>query len=380
MKTSTKSTLRRAAALAASTVLLTAVAACGGSDGGSKSSGGGGSDEAAASSAQERVDEALKPQAEIAITTPLKAAPSDKKVAYFIRYNLEAANAVAVWPDIVKKAGWEGRILAIDPTDPQAASNAIEQAISAGADYIVVHANGETTVKAGLAKAKAAKVPVFFVSGVGEVGGEKNGLYGNVQTVEGVAKNANTALDWAIADANGAANVLWVSYPDAEVLKLQEEITHKNFEKACPKCTWQRLDLSNDQINSPDATVSELRKNTDIKYVATSFAPSTFGLRKALDAAGLNDVKIILGSGDSKAHLDALRVGDVDIVDMFGVPDALFSSLDQLLRMDQGMDVEQSIHGPSNGQLFTKDTVGDADTWPGPDGYEEQYLKLWQIS
>jgi ABC-type sugar transport system substrate-binding protein len=380
-------TLRRAikktVSIASVAALLAALASCG--DDNDDSSGGpadgGGGDEAAVSAAQKVVDEGLEPQT-LDVSTPLNEPPEEGKLAYLIRVNLEGTARFEEWTEILAQVGWEGRTLAVDPTDPQSFSNAMKQAVSAGADYITVHGQGVDQMKPGMDAARAEGVPVFFFNGNDVPKGEENWVFGNISEPRGIVHDVDLILSSFIADSNGTGDVLYAGYPDLPILALVEPMNQEEFKKDCPECTYNLLDLSTAQLNNGDAPnliVSEIRKNPDIKYVATIVSFAFTGLRDALDAAGLNDVKIGISSAPNQ-WLDGVRAGEADFITVYPIGEALYACLDQLLRYDQGMDVEQEAHGVTPVQLYNQDTVGDTTEYDGPENFKEDYLKLWGVN
>ena len=377
--------IKKTVAAASVAALVTIMSACGGdSSGGSSSGGGGGSADAeAGDAATERVEAALEPITDIGITEPLESAPEPGKLVYFIRYNNESsAPYEEPFADIVDAVGWEGRILATDAADPQGTSNAMTQAISAGADYIIINATNLDAIGPGMEGAKAAGVPVFFLAGVDEPEGEANGLYGNVASLDNIVQGGVDLLDWAIADSDGAGDVMFVTYPDAPILAAAQGPIEDAFAENCPQCTLPTVEISTPQlVNGDSATtlISEIRKNPDITYVAMNVSAPALGLREALDSAGLNDVQIGVYAPTSD-QFGAVRDGDLAVIEAFGIPDSIYASMDQVFRLDQGMDVDQESHGVRPYQLFSEETIGDADIWDGPEDYADQYLALWNVS
>lgn len=377
-------TLKKGVAAVSAAVLLGSLAACGGSDdaGSESNSPGKGSDESAVAAAQERLDAALQEPTDIGITTPLKQAPTPGKTAYMVRINVEGQAAYADnWVDLVERAGWKGRVLAVDPTDPQAGANGIKQAVAAGADYIAIQVFGYDQVKAGMDAAKDAGIPVFFGSGIGDVKGEENGLYGSSFGLSGTVNLGVALMNEVIVDSQGEGEMLYVGYPDADIVRLAAEPTKSAFEKNCPECTWHQLDMSTAQLTNGEIAgiiVGEVRKNPEIKYVTLSVASSATGLRKALDAAGLKDVKILV-IGSTPDQFEGVRDGEFFALGTNGVGDLLWSQFDQVLRQDEGSDVLQDQHMTRPVAIFDKGNVGSTDSWLGPKGYEDAFLKLWKL-
>ncbi|WP_369138000.1 sugar ABC transporter substrate-binding protein [Modestobacter versicolor] len=375
---------KRAIAVAALATTLTTIAACGGgsdSASGGASDGGGKVDEDAAAAASERLEPNLEEISDIGITTPLTSAPEAGKVAYLIRFNNSTSEPMEQpFKDAVGALGWESRVLATDAADPQGTSNAIKQAVAAGADYITINSTSVDAIGPGLDAAKAAGVPIVLNASVGEVEGEANGIYGNVANVDNIAASGLALMDWAIADSQGAGSVLFVTYPDIPILAASGAKVEAGFKENCPQCSLSIFKLSTPQVVNGDMVtgiVSEIRKNPEIKYVTMDISLAGVGLREALDAAGLTDVEIGVGYPTTD-QFEGIRDGSYGIGAAYGNDDAVYAAVDQMARLDVGMDAAQDEHAVRPFQLYTEDNIGaDVDYWAGPQGFKEQYLALW---
>jgi ABC-type sugar transport system substrate-binding protein len=340
-------------------------------------------DEAAVAAAQQRLEPYLIPVEEttIEVETPLTERPPTGLSVYVIRYNNPAA---AVFDQGMMDAGaalgWNVDITAVDATDPQAIPNAMLRAISENADFIEISAGNIQALGEGMGAAMEAGIPVVFGAGVGEPQGEANGLYGNTLS-DGTMVNVLATVDKVIVDSGGVGSMLLVNAPDFPILAPIDPAAQQHVADNCPRCTLELLPIAAADLGGDVASniVSALRRSSDIEYVVTTFSTLAIGLRPALDAAGLNEIKIYL-SGADEADVELIANGDVEAGVLYprnGYPWLLF---DQIARISVGMDPLQEQHAATNLQLWTADNIPEGQTtWDSPN-LEEQYKELWQIS
>ena len=381
---SSQPTRRARGLVAASTVFLTlTLAACGGGSSGSDSDGGSGgaSDDAAVSAAQDRLDPYLKPVDTIEVDTPLTRKPDPGKKLYSIRYNLPIA---AEWDkplaDATAALGWTVTTDAVDANDPQSTSNAMLRAVSQGADFISVNSGNIQVMGQGLEAAKQAGIPVFMAAGVGEVGGDANGVYGNT-----LADNVEAAtlgmLDEMIVDSKGSGSILLVNAPDFPILTPITDAAKKHLADNCSGCSIDELSISAADLGGDVASniVASIRQNPDIKYVVTPLDQTVNGLPQALQAAGINDVKIYIPLG-SAPFVERLAKGDYAAALEYSNENRGWLLVDQIARQSVGMDVLQKEHALMNMQLWKPaDVPSDSTSWDPPN-FQDQYKALWLVS
>jgi ABC-type sugar transport system substrate-binding protein len=358
-------------------LLLGACSSSSGSDGGSS----GKTDDAAVAAAQKRLDPYLTPVKKIEVDTPLTKKPQAGKTVDYIRYNNPT---VAVYDPGFKQAaaalGWDMNIIAVDATDPQAVPNAMIRAVSEHADFIVVAAADLPSIKAGMAAAKNAGVPVFLASGVGVPEGKANGLYGNTRSENTMTGNLGM-VDQAIVDSGGTGSILFVNAPDFPVLAPLDDAMKKHVAESCSECSLHLLGISAGDLGGDIASqvVNAIRQHPDVKYVVASFDTLTNGLPQALAAAGMDDVKIYI-SAPGPAAVKLLEKGDYDAGLLPSDEVYPWLVLDQVARVSVGMDPLQKEHGNMTMQLWTTKDMPKGQTGWAPPSYQDQFKKLWQVS
>jgi ABC-type sugar transport system substrate-binding protein len=370
--------------LGSALILSLVLAACGNSsDSAGKSTGGSGANnDSVVAAAQQRLEPHLSPITSIGDFTPLPSTPPQKSV-YVVRNNVPVAALVdAPIKAAAEALGWEVKISAVDPTDPQAQGNAMKQGVAAGADYILVVSGSAESMGAGLDAAKKAGVPVFLEGGTTKAEGEANGIYSN--SGSGYIRDAVARLmDEVIVDSNGTGKALVVSVPDYPILATLTDDVKKEFEPACPDCSMQTLDVSiPDLFNAaaPQQIVSALRKNPDIDYLVISFDSLAAGVPEALSTAGLTKVKLLLAAPDA-TQVPLLAKGTYMMEALQPVETLMWSVFDEMARYSLGVETESEKHDVPPYPVWTKDNVpAGATKFEGPDGYQGQWKALWQVS
>jgi ABC-type sugar transport system substrate-binding protein len=363
-----------------SALLLLLLAACGSSgDAESTSeSSPGKTDDAAVAAAKERLAPLLAPVEKIEVDTPLTKTPPAGQSLHYIRYNNPtAAEYDASWKEAVAALGWKLTIRTADGADPQAIPNGMIQAVSENADYIVINGVDLASMGSGLDEAKKAGIPVFLSGGVGEPQGEANGLYGNA------GANATVGvlglLDQMIVDSGGSGSALLVNAPDFPILAPTNDAAKKYVAEHCSGCSLELLGISASDLGGDVAStvVAAVRQNPDVKYVVTSFDALANGLPQALEATGLDDVKVYVSLPGPTA-VPLIESGEYDAGTLFPQDTFPWLVLDQVARVSVGMDPPKSPL--LSMQLWTPENMPKGETeWSQPN-YQDQYKKLWQVS
>ena len=142
----------------------------------------------------------------------------------------------------------------------------------------------------------------------------------------------------------------------------------------CPTCTSDAIEFGlADLASASDQVVSYLRSNPDVKYVIQS-TDSVFSLPAALEAAGLEDIRIF-GEGPTSATLADIDAGRQAGTMAFAFWEIMFSMMDSVARSFVGQDVE--LPAPPNWILTAGEFPTGVDTFPLVEDVVEQYTALW---
>jgi ribose transport system substrate-binding protein len=381
---------RRTIGTVAATLLLLGAAACGdddtngnGATGNGNGNGGGdvGSAEDAAAAAQERVDPYLEPADSIGIDEPLDGPIEEGRSVFWLEGNIQSIRPITTgFEDATEAAGWDLTTISYDVSDPQAPGAAMQQAVQGGADYIAVSGQSIDILGEAMTAAQDAGIPVIQLFSTDEVGGEDNGVFGNVGSSESSRASYPLLADLVIADSGGTAEVLLVNVPDFPILQVADEAITSQFESECPECTVTPLDLTIADLTGgtvPSQVVSALQTNPNIEYVFVVIGDLAAGLPEAIDGAGLLDQVKILGNVPNEEQIQSLADGDSFAYLPLPRPFAGWAAVDAMLRLDQGMDVPPE-HEVLPIEIWTSETVPQPiEEYEGPEGYQSQFEELW---
>jgi ABC-type sugar transport system substrate-binding protein len=373
-------------------IILLAMAAC--SSGGSSSPGGassstaqtsaGGSGVAAkqADAARERVAPYLSIATDLTVTKPLSGRPPKGRKVYVILGNAgEPLQSIPAFKEATQALGWSLTTLTIDPSNPQAASSAMQEAVSGGANYIAIFSVSIDQMGQGLTLAKQHDIPVLelFNSDVPE--GAENGVYAAIG-----GENQplwNLLPDYIIADSKATAHVLWVTVPDYPIFQAITKIVSQQFSSQCTACTVTDLDISLEQLTGGQVTseiISTLQSHPDINYILVGFGSLSSGLPEALKAAGLQDKVKIVGNSPDLDSIQSLAEGTSAAYAEFPEPEVAWQAVDAMARLSLGMPIDQQTENATPITIFTTSTAPHpASLWDGPAGYQDKFLKLWGV-
>jgi ABC-type sugar transport system substrate-binding protein len=324
----------------------------------------------------------MKPVSKIDVSTPLTRKPPTGKNVVFIRFNLPvAAQLDPSMVEAAKAVGWNVKVDAIDAADPQALPNAMIRAVGNHADYIWVLAASESAMGPGLDAAKKAGIPVFMGAGVGEIGGKKNGIYGNTAALNSTAAPIGL-LDKMIVDSKGTGSAVLVNAPDFPINAPIDAAAKKHIADNCKKCSLYNVSISPQDLGGDVAsqTVAAIRQHPEVKYVVATFDGLVNGLPQALKAAGLNDVKVYIAFM-TPPFVKALTKGEY-AANLSGPDESrAWIAVDQMARHSVGMGLDpsdQPHYLTMQMELWTPKTVPEDVTWDPPN-MQDQYKKLWQV-
>ncbi len=282
-----------------------------------------------------------------------------------------------------KAVGWISKTIPYNTADPATLSSAMMQALDF--NPAVVTPTGFPQAVWGspeiLAAYKEAGVIIVPVS------------VANLEISETVPGGAATALDynlggelignWFIADSNAQGHALVLDVPAYEVMKAHGDSVKATVAAGCVGCKVTALDITLPQLGAGEtnpAIVAAIQKDPTIKYVLATNGAFIGGLRAALDAADLNDVKIAGGSATINNYQ-----GLIDGTESAWAAEAIFQRgwivADIAARALLGMDVPDGDGGGVQ-MLLTAENVDNPPTesLDKPVDYEAQFKTLWGLN
>ncbi|WP_432937380.1 sugar ABC transporter substrate-binding protein [Kribbella sp. CA-253562] len=280
---------------------------------------------------------------------------------------VQGARGVAAAGQVV---GWDVSIVD-GKGDPSVWNAAVTQAVTDRADGIVLAAINPALVQDGLAKAKAAGVPVV-VQFIPELPGAKVDAHVTTDHLAG----GKTLADWVIADSGGQAKVLLLEEPAFPELVRRNDGIRAQLQASCPGCTivsTTKFSIGTMVQQLPGLVTTALQSHPEITHILAPFDSSgTFAAQGIRQAA--RKVALVSGEGDPDG-LTRLRKGE-QAADLATVPAwAGWAAVDQLARLFTGAAVQPHVLPQ---RLFTADNVpAEQGSWRGDLDYAAQFSKLW---
>jgi len=363
------------------------LAGCGSSSSGSGGNGGGSSTQAQkdATAAQQAAAPYLKQPTEIGITMALSKKPPTGKKVYWLQGNIDSIIPITDgFKTATKALGWNLTTLSYDPSNPQAPGGAMMQAIQGGADYIAISGQTISVLGPALDAAKKANIPVIDLYSTDVPGGASNGIYANPGGPDYSKKASEVLTNWVIGDSGGKANVLFVSDPDFQILKVVEAAIQGDFKSKCGSCSFKTLEVSTSDLtagNTASNVISRLQSDPSIDYVYVAIGDLAAGLPQALASAGLAGKVKIVGGVPNKAQVQSLIDKTANAYTPLGRPESAWATTDVMALLSVGMGADVSEHALLPIWLWTQNNVPKpAQDYTGPVNYEAQFKALWKIS
>jgi ribose transport system substrate-binding protein len=347
-----------------------ALAACGSSSeerGAATSSGG------ASATVTDTVSSAMAPVATFTAPGAAVAAPAGKKI---VAVTCSSQGYGCVQGGLgVQEAGkaldWDVTV-ADGKGDPATWNSAIQQAVTAKADGIVLLAVDPALVAGALAKAKAAGIPVVSTF-IPKLGATAVDGYASTDHAQG----GKILADWIIKDSGGKAKVLMLrekAFP--ELVKRNTALTDE-LGAACSGCSVvDTVDFNIGTMASQlaGAVTSALQRHPDVTYVVAPFDSSGIFAGQGIRSAGAAArVKMVGAEGDPNG-IEGVQTGG-QAVDLATVPPwGGWAAVDLLVRHMAGSPVETAVLPQ---RLFDKSNVPAGKGWTGDIDYKAAYRELW---
>ena len=284
-----------------------------------------------------------------------------------------------------KALGWR-YTSPVDPEgDPRKAADAIQQAIQAKANVIVLISIDPTTVSTAVAQARKAGIIVACAScGLPAGGTGKTGI--SLDADPNVGNTGRILAAYTATTSGGSAKIAMLQ--DSEFLVVKQRYnTYLNLLKQCHNCSV----VAKENFVSTDVgpTLSDkgqslIAANPSATYLYVGFdagaAPVIEGLQQAGKASDLTSGKLRVISYDANQQnltlvKQGLQYGDI------GIPLewVAWSLMDQVNRLVQHRPIDGRESSTIPVKLITKANVGHylAHGFTGDINYEAKYTRLW---
>jgi ribose transport system substrate-binding protein len=324
-----------------------------------------------------------EPPAEIQVTAALPKTPPKGKRVIFLQCELPACERyVPGVEDAAAALGWSAEVQVFKNANPGAG---LQQAIVARPDYIAITGIPTAAIAPQLEAADEAGIPVISCATPDEPapGGYTAQCGGTLEV------DADYVGRWVVNDSGGDADVVAVTIPQFPVLNTETDWFKTKFEGICSSCSFDQLDVTVQDVAGgavAQKLVAYLQSHPDTDYVYFTFNDLTRGVPPALKAAGLSDkVKLVGAAGDASIMKE---IGDEQAA--WTIAPNVYSAwvvFDAMARLSVG----EQLSGEYASSIYASPTwvVDSAESarlleptgydWLGPEGFDEQFKRLWQV-
>jgi ABC-type sugar transport system substrate-binding protein len=341
-----------------------------------------GSSNPALAAARAAIDDRIKVDAGIGPTTKLSTVPLKGKTVYFIAGNIgPIQDTIPYLKQATAALGWKLNVLSYTFGDAEGLNAAIEQAVSAKADFIATEAVGLSTAGPGIAQAKAAGIPFYEMAGYDIAEGKTNGVYADAVGLKWQEAVFGTLLDYSVVNAGGPTGALLVGTTTNPSDLL--DAAKKEFLSVCSSCDYKQdlatpADLADGAI--PGEVVSLIQSDPKIKYVFTDLAQVYSSLRQGLDAAGMKKVKILTVGTDPGA-VQAFNQRVEPALVPYPLGSTAWALVDAMARDSIGQSYDRAAYDDLPFPLWTQQVrpASVPSNYPGPTGYQQAFRALWRV-
>jgi ribose transport system substrate-binding protein len=257
----------------------------------------------------------------------------------------------------------------------------LEQAVSEHAPAVISVAASPVVMKSGMAKAKAAHIPVIDVLTADQASPLVPGTYAHVSI--SFYRSGELQADYVIAQSHGKANVLIFGdneFP-GEVTRVQG-MEHQ-FHALCPAChvTVKDTQVASLATQLPSLTQTLLRRNPSITWVLPTYDAQAVYIVPAIRQMGLSKTVHVVSSDAVPSNLQWVKQGNVETADV-GEPDIWtgWASIDEIARALLGM---RPVTEPIPLRLFIQSNMktlspnNEYQLWGGK--FQHAYETVWGV-
>jgi ribose transport system substrate-binding protein len=267
---------------------------------------------------------------------------------------------------------------------PTTIASCLNQALQQGADAVVTGYVDYKMVPTAIDKVVANKIPLLVAGQANNAGSKAGKLLGFQNTDSLYEKQERLAIDQAIVEKGGKADIVYIGSSDGPSQKRWNEAAADEAKTKCPDCKFVGLEYNTPQLPKvPSQISSALIKNPDTNYVVSGEDGTLPPVTQGIQSAGFtNKVKISSVDGLLSA-LQKVKAGAI-VSDVGASPAYVgWGFADGIIRMMAG---EQPVEYLGGIRVFNKDNVGGlqltpaqfaTNAWYGPASYEQSFLDAW---
>ena len=334
------------------------------------------------------IDAVTKAPARIPVATEFPHKPDKDKVVAWLVPGLGMATKLTSSAEAAAKAiGWQLAPMGFDPGNPASVNDAVERAVNHGADYIVVLAVPSSLFPVGLAKAKAAGIPVVEYAVKTDADASERGVIGCFSCSFSSQRVGTTLANFIISDSQGHGHGVFIDLTEQPALHETAETFAEYLNTSGSDCTGDVISTSLAAVRAGTVgtqAMAYLEAHPSVDYVVLPADGIADDLPSLLKAGGLDRrVKILAGVAPTTADLERIADGTIyAALEYPGEPNywllmyglaAHSVGLPQVLQSDEATDLEFLLRTTNN---IPKPVA----KWPGPPNYQQQYLALMRLT
>lgn len=273
--------------------------------------------------------------------------------------------------------------------DPVAQNQAMTQAITSGADALLLAAVDPVPLSAPIELAESKGIPVG-TTGLGAEPGKGGAAF---DVGPDYARWGKVLGSWIVTDSKGVANFLPTVDEEFENSKTIANAMIDTVED-CTSCTVQDVEqfvVSDIGNGLGQRMASRLMSDPRITYMSGAFDSAAADIGPALNNAGLGKRVRLVSCVGSPQNYGFIVNDDVQKVDM--VQDDVYmgyAAVDQMIRLlvgeplwaTPGVSDPRAQYGQSTpDQLLTKANIDDPNQdWAADFDYVSKYKELWRVA
>lgn len=321
----------------------------------------------------------------VGIDVPLSKTPEAGKYIIMLLTGEPVAKVKAdAMAEAAEVLGWKFETIAIGAT-AEGPQQAMQSAIAKSPDGISYSGFPGTAFGTAMDDAAAAGIPVIADTVVEEPTGPvlNTSLDNDVQ----VANWGKMVAAQFIVDSEGTGHGATFTMTEYPILVAWQEALKAAVDEWCPECELTEVATPASDIGTkmPASVVSTLQRDPDIEYAMFSIGDQTLGLSPALNAAGLNSVKV-LGETPAEANIEAIKSGAESAWTGFPTIILGWRIMDLWARHFNGDDIKAPGDALLPLQMITQDNIDDValtdegNYYVGYADYEQAFKDLWKVS
>jgi ribose transport system substrate-binding protein len=363
-----------------------AAAASGGSQAASGGSPAAAGDTQVSSALKARVQALLANPTGVGRTTPLTHKPATDKfivgIGNPISTSLVTGSGQAAGARLL---GWKYKTIQ-EGTGPEDPEQALNLAIAMKPSGIIYYTSPRQSMAAGLAKAKAAGIPIV-TSATPDANPPAAPIIAQYNDSAAQLAPIGVGLaDYVAVNSNLSANVALVTLPVYSVLGAFDTSFQRELKATCARCTITQVpqQLTDLGTVTPTSVVNAIRRNPQINYVIVDCGCAAAGVSSALRAAGLNNI-VIGGEGPLTPSIKEMQQGENEVWGALPLESMGFGLIDTFARYFNGQSLSPIVTEPPQWQLLTRTNITSAhfdsqDNYIGYADLSAAWAKLWDVS